>query len=273
MKCGRLFLLVILTGILLACATTPAFAGFDPQVAVADPPVPMCPAPGDGSSPSTPIVLGSTVFTFNASMAVTYFCNGTGMDFSNLNITAVLPSAIDLNQIYCGGPDAPGHDAFDSCMVLDPTKPPNPTSDPAYGGTLTSYLVHEFVTDPHVQTSRDTPSNFFTNHQCFFNCPGTTDMGSIVQIAFNNAPPVFIDPAPGLVVAGIFSINLGCGDVTNQNTIFPDCTPFDPGSNFAAQLSQNYNTNTFPAAVPEPATLTLLGIGGIASLLRRKKKA
>lgn len=254
---------------LLVFGTSLAFAG--PQIGVADP-----------GCTGTSVYTNSFNFSFDPQNPVLTFCNGTtSTTWESLNLTITFQTAIDLAGIYCGGPDASPHAAFDYCMVLDPTLP-NQTynEDPAYGQLITSYLVHEFV----ASGVGDGPSNFYSSPStCFFNCdnsggPAPADYKNLVNISFNLAPPVFYalddidnDPQrPGSGAEGWkpgteITIDLGCKN-TQQN-----CFNWADGTQFRALTSESSNTTVFPQ-VPEPATILLFVAGIPAVLFRRKRR-
>ena len=277
---SRLFL----AALIVVMFSSLAFAG--PQIVISDP---IC----NGSEIALD-ASGHASFVFNGQNSLT-FCNTGTTTFTALNFTISTPSPIDLSGFYCGAPNAFLSAAFDYCLVLDPNQANQGLNAQLFGqATPTEFVVHQFVTSyplfPDIGPTHDTPNRFYQTNRCFFGCQ-TNNQGSViddlVNLSFNlytpfNVRPVncldaFNIPVPcGLRPNHQFTLTFDCdpGNVssdTNHPAI--PCTDLPDGTGISMQGFPTGNQITFPAAVPEPATLALIAGAGIPALLRRRRKS
>lgn len=271
--------------LILVMFSSLAFAG--PQIVISDP---IC----NGSTPGD-INLGSNTYAFvyNGQASFT-FCNTTTTTFTALNFTISTPTPIDLSGFYCGAPDAFLNAAFDYCLVLDPNRANQGKNSQLFGqATPSELVVHQFVTSyplfPDIGPFHDTPTKFYQNNNCFFGCQ-TNNVGSLidnlVNLSFNLYTPLNVRPENCLDQFGVqipcglrpnheFTITFACDPKNTPAGGHPliPCTSLPDGSGVSFEGFPAGNQVTFPAAVPEPTTLTLLATAGIPALLRRRRKS
>ena len=260
-----------------------AFAG--PQIVISDP---IC----NGSEIN--LSTNTYAFVYNGQASFT-FCNTTNTTFTALNFTIATPTPIDVSGFYCGAPNAFLTAAFDYCLVLDPNQANQPGVNAQLFGQATpnEFVVHQFVTSypffPDIGPIHDTPNRFYQTNRCFFGCQTNNQGGVIddlVNLSFNLYTPLNVRPENCLdqfnipVPCGLrpnheFTITFACDP---QNTteggrpVIP-CSDLPDGSTVSFVGFPAGDQITFPAAVPEPATIALIAGAGIPALLRRRKKS
>jgi hypothetical protein len=242
----------LLFGLLLF--TTFAFAG--PQIAVSDP---------NCNGTETINMTGPTAtYVITAPTGQITVCNGTGMDFTNLNFTLSFPSQLNLATIYCGGPDQ-GAAPFDYCNVFDPANQDS--------------LIHTFSV-----ANGDTPSSFYGDYSCAFGCDGPVPdiPGSLVHLSLNlfseSRNYSFLDKddqnpcdlsGSGLLSNCRFTITFACPDISDGAV---SCDPIPVGTGIAFTASNINDNPLFPAPVPEPASIFLTSGVVVPVLVRKFRK-
>ncbi len=94
-----------------------------------------------------------------------------------------------------------------------------------------------------------------------------TDVGTAWTVAFASASSVYADVAVGTIDAGVNTLFLRS---TGGSVNTPTAAPAAAGS--SRLLNSMTMGGDIQAAIPEPATMSLLGLGALAMALRRKMK-
>jgi hypothetical protein len=193
---------------------------------------------------------------------------GTGSLITGIDLTAVTPGAGSTGNFIFKAIDAVGDNTIPGAMTVDVAAQLGSLlqNNASFNGPFGSYIRYGsptgFVT---VWNSPASPGGTFPENRQDTNNDGATDFNPVPNYTDNHSFEVVGGVLGGVDASAAAGINLG-------TLVVPVGTNISLNGIISSESADTVVSFT-TAAIPEPASLGLLGLGGLALLNRRRRKA